>query len=155
MASGVQSVQDKISNKMDRCRRCMWQATIGMLAAWLLFAMAGAISPRPILLAFTLAMAVSFTVVLIIHMVALNMRRRAFSHGATPLPTPLRGGDVLPLSSDRAMRTVAPPPRGCGPCREREARNKLQKTYADSRSTVPVIRAKVVRIAVAALLRLN
>jgi hypothetical protein len=119
----------------------MWQATAGMLAAWMLFAIASVISPHPILLAFTLAMAVSFTLVLLIHIVAFNMRRRASSQVTTrPVPLSVLSGGVVvsPLSSDSVTRTQASPPRGCAPCREREAKKKLHKTYADSGSTPPV-----------------
>lgn len=60
-----------ISRKLGRCSRCMRSSALGTLAAWVIFAAISVVRPHPALLGLGLLVAVSFTLLLLAHLVVL------------------------------------------------------------------------------------
>ncbi len=63
-----------ISRKLGRCPRCMRASAFGTLAGWATFAATYVVWPHPTLLALGLFVAVSFTLLLLAHLVAVMVR---------------------------------------------------------------------------------
>ncbi len=69
-----QGLRALISRKLGRCPRCMRASAFGTLAGWATFAATYVVWPHPTLLALGLLVTVSFTLLLLAHLVAVMVR---------------------------------------------------------------------------------
>ena len=61
--------------KLGRCSWCMGLSTLGALAGWALVALVRVLWPQPLVLVIALAVAVSFTILLVSHLTVFTIRR--------------------------------------------------------------------------------
>ena len=82
LSSSGSRLRDMISRKLGRCPRCMRSCARGMCVSWVMAAAIVAIAPYPLLLAPALVVAVSFTLLLLAHLVAVTVRVARMPEGS-------------------------------------------------------------------------